>query len=184
MPYDIFRDSYADEEPKKDSVKDVVREFRQRYKAKYPQHSPDELGNFVTLVKILGKLRKEGVTVQHMRASIDTFYERMLDRSYRDHPAWKKWLWCVRDTRPKDEGEFVVQQERAHAAHKPLKRAAPADQSMAERALQMLPVLRKKLELAMEDEELFLANNGQQAITTLKSSIAWYEGVLEKEGRS
>jgi hypothetical protein len=138
MPYDVFKhsDKYTNDESdrprvKKPSdraqrpvsewtVKDVITEFRAQYRARYPQHSPDELGNFVTISKILGKLRKEGyVTVEHMHASIEGFWQEGLDKRRPDVPAWQKWLWKVRDTRPKRADQFYAKQVQSEVRPKP-----------------------------------------------------------------
>jgi hypothetical protein len=187
VPYDVFKDDprYARDRDaaagkrlrsirRKDlpvsewSVKDAVDEFRERYRNKYPQHSPDELGNYVTLVKILGKLRNEGVTVQHMVRAIDDFYAQHLDRGKREYPAWKKWLWKVRDTRPKDENDYVRQQEKQHVASVSSEKPVPNQGPSVEDLRLRLEEYQTRLDVALEDEELYLANHGQNSIATLK----------------
>lgn len=159
------------------TVKDVVDEFRQQYDLKYPMHSPDELGNYTQMLKILGKLKNEGVSVQHMIDSIDAFYAQNLDRIKPEYPSWRKYLWLVRDTRPKDDREFAVQQENAQVIQpKRLTRTASPDTGLRER----LERARTKLDEALVDEELYLANHGQHSITTLKSEVERYERRLSE----
>lgn len=183
MPYDLFKHHYSqdDEKPAKgDTIKAVVQEFRARYREMYPTHSPDELGNFVNVCKILGSYRKKGVTVEHMRSSIDTFYAKSLDRTKPEYPAWRKWLWCVVDTRPKDDSQFAIQQRDSRAEPKKIVRQRPKDRSAEYR--QRLESARLLLEEALVDEELFVANNGQDALTNLKSDVKYWEVRVEKEG--
>jgi hypothetical protein len=152
------------------TVKDVVDEFRQRYDLKYPMHSPDELGEYRQMVQILGKLKNDGVTVQHMITCIDEFYTRMLDRGKAQYPAWRKYLWLVRDTRPRDEGQFILEQEAKHREHVRQTPAQPIVRTSRTQEVvqQELEELEERLAKALENEELYLANNGQNAIATLK----------------
>lgn len=119
MPYEAFNDPerYVSDTPKKKtvprhrkikpraewSVKDVVTEFRQQYHLKYPMHSPDDLGNFQRVCAILGKLRKDdGVTILQMIDAIDVFFKKKMAERYPEYPAWKKYLWVVRDQRDRN----------------------------------------------------------------------------------
>jgi hypothetical protein len=94
------------------NLRDVIDEFRDQYKTRYPKHSPDELGNWVLIQKRLGKIRKDHpeVTVEVMHAAIERFWDEGLDKRRPDVPAWQKWLWKVRDTRPKRADDFYAQQ--------------------------------------------------------------------------
>ena len=134
MPYDIFKDSerYSnDETPRRRlesraqrpvsewALRDVVDEFRAQYRSHYPKHSPDELGNWVTIVKRLGKIRKDhDVSIEQMHAAIGEFWKEGLDKRRPDVPAWQKWLWKVRDTRPKRADDFYRQQVQSEVVPK------------------------------------------------------------------
>jgi hypothetical protein len=169
------------------TVKDVWDEFRIRYDLKYPMHSPDELCSnsdngkgYRMVLAMLARAKGEGVTMVQMVAAIDTFYTRDLDRRYSKFPAWRKFLWCVENTRPQEEHEYVRQQQGAAPTEKDTK-SPVVMQSVSVGHLQAgLARAKIELDLARQDEELYAYMNRGTTVTMLESDIARLEARIKE----
>ena len=135
------------------TINDVVLEFRQRWHLKYPMSSPDELGNFQTLGSILGKLRRDnGITIEQMIQAINDFYRQNFGERYPEYPAWKKYLWKVRDQRDRNP-EVYANTMRKSASHGTMKRTVSTVQELmtqdpsVEKARAERALAEKRLEL-------------------------------------
>lgn len=164
------------------TVKDVWDEFRIRYDLKYPMHSPDELCSnsdngkgYRMVLGMLARAKGEGVTMVQMVAAIDQFYARDLDRRYSKFPAWRKFLWCVENTRPQEEHEYVRQQQTAAPDSKDSAGVGMSTSTSTDQFQDQLASLKIDLEEARLDEELYAYYNNGTTVTMLESQIARIE---------
>lgn len=85
----------------------VAREFVDQYSVQAPMHRPQDLIPVHKLAMILSRMASEAplITPEHMVRSIAGFFSSHLFVTKMDVPAWRKFLWVVREVEV-DENEW------------------------------------------------------------------------------